>query len=157
MTALGIALLIVGVVLLAAEAHLPTAGALGVGGIVALAGGGAMVAVASGLGAAIAVPVAAGVGVVALGLLLLATGKAARAVRLPPRSGPASLVGRVGMVRSSLTPVGHVAVGGELWRARRAWDLDVDGPLEEGQPVIVEEVDGLTVSVRRAEEWELLS
>ena len=155
MTALGIALVIVGVVLLAAEAHLPAGGALGVGGIVALAGGGAMVAVASGLGLALALPVAAGVGVVALGLLLLATGKTVRAGRLPPRSGAARVVGRVGVVRSPLAPVGRVAVDGALWRARRAWDSDVDGPLEEGQRVVVEEVDGLTVSVRRAEEWEL--
>ena len=155
MTALGIALVIVGVVLLAAEAHLPTAGALGAGGIVALAGGGAMVAVASGLGLALALPVAAGVGVVALGLLLLATGKAARAGRLPARSGAAALVGRVGVVRSPLAPVGQVAVDGALWRARGAWDPDVDGPLDAGQRVVVEDVDGLTVCVRRAEEWEL--
>jgi membrane-bound serine protease (ClpP class) len=155
MTALGIALVIVGVVLLAAEAHLPTAGALGVGGIVALAGGGVMVAVASGLGLALALPVAAGVGVVAIGLLLLATGKAARAGRLPVRSGAARVVGHVGIIRAPLSPVGKVMVDGELWRARRAWDPDVDGPLEEGERVVVEDVDGLTVSVRKAEEWEL--
>ena len=157
MTALGIALVIVGVVLLAAEAHLPAGGALGVGGILALAGGGTMVAVASGLGVAMALPVAAGVGVVALGLLLLVTGKAARTGQLPVRSGATGLVERVGVVRSPLAPVGRVAVDGALWRARRAWDPDVDGPLEAGQPVVVEEVDGLTVSVRRAEEWELRS
>jgi membrane-bound ClpP family serine protease len=156
MTALGIAMVIVGVALLVAEAHLPAGGALGVAGIVALVAGSVMVAVASGLGLALALPVAAGAGVAATGLLLIATSKAARARRLPVRSGAEGLVGRVGVVRAPIAPIGQVMVDGALWRARRAWDPDVDGPLEEGQRVVVEEVNGLTVSVRSAEEWELL-
>ena len=40
------------------------------------------------------------------------------------------------------------------WRARRSWP---DEPaLAEGDQVVVEQVQGLTLSVRRAEEWEVL-
>jgi membrane-bound serine protease (ClpP class) len=45
-------------------------------------------------------------------------------------------------------------VDGALWRARRDWDEEVDGALEQGDRVIVERVEGLTLSVRKAEEWE---
>ena len=49
---------------------------------------------------------------------------------------------------------GHVLVAGERWRARRSWP---DEPaLTEGDQVVVEQVQGLTLSVRRAEEWEVL-
>ena len=43
-------------------------------------------------------------------------------------------------------------VDGELWRAR-VWETE---DLQAGDPVIVERVDGLTLTVRRAEEWEVL-
>ena len=51
-------------------------------------------------------------------------------------------------------PAGHVYVDGALWRARDDCGLD-DGPLHEGDVVVVEAVRGLTLSVRRADEWEL--
>jgi membrane-bound serine protease (ClpP class) len=56
-------------------------------------------------------------------------------------------------VRNELEPVGQVFVDGALWRARPSWD-DADG-LREGDQIVVERVQGLTLSVRRAEEWEL--
>ena len=46
-------------------------------------------------------------------------------------------------------------VDGELWRARRSW-ADEQRALGEGEQVVVEQVQGLTLSVRRAEEWEVL-
>lgn len=154
MTSLGIALLVAGVVLLVAEAHLPTSGALGAAGAVALVMGLVLAATASGIGLALALPVAAGVGVAAAAFVVVATRKGAEATRLAARTGSESLVGRVGVLRSPSAPTGQVMVDGALWRARRAWDDDVDGPLREGERVVVESVDGLTLSVRRAEEWE---
>lgn len=154
MTGLGIALLIVGVVLLVAEAHIASAGALGIAGVIALAAGGAWLAIASGVGVALALPVAAGLGATAAAALLVASRKATEASRLRVTAGSESLVGCVGKIRSPLDPVGQVMVAGALWRARRGLDEEVDGPLERGDRVIVEKVDGLTLSVRRAEEWE---
>jgi membrane protein implicated in regulation of membrane protease activity len=45
-------------------------------------------------------------------------------------------------------------VEGALWRARST-PLEPDDELRVGDPVVVERVQGLTLSVRRAEEWEL--
>jgi membrane protein implicated in regulation of membrane protease activity len=48
-----------------------------------------------------------------------------------------------------------VFVDGALWRARQ-WDLERDeAPLVRGDPVVVEHVNGLTLTVRPAEEWEV--
>ena len=154
MIALGIALLIAGVVLLVTEAHVPAYGALGAAGILALVAGGLSVAAATGIGLALALPVAAGVGVAGAATLVITTRKAAQAGRLQVRSGTEGLIGQVGVVRSPPAPVGQVMVDGALWRARRGWDGDVDEALRRGDRVVVESVDGLTLSVRRAEEWE---
>ena len=48
---------------------------------------------------------------------------------------------------------GQVFVDGALWRARPSWP-DSDEPLTAGRRVVVEGVSGLTLAVRRAEEWE---
>ena len=51
-----------------------------------------------------------------------------------------------------------MAVDGALWRARRSLGPDDDEAheLHTGDPVVVEHLNGLTLSVRPAEEWELL-
>ena len=52
-------------------------------------------------------------------------------------------------------PVGTVQLDGALWRARM-WELEEEGaPLAEGSAVVVESIDGLTLTVRPAEEWEV--
>jgi membrane protein implicated in regulation of membrane protease activity len=52
-----------------------------------------------------------------------------------------------------------VFVEGALWRARheQAGPVEQTIPLNEGDPVVVERVSGLTLCVRRADEWELLA
>ena len=42
---------------------------------------------------------------------------------------------------------------GALWRARCSV-LEEDAQLDAGDAVVVERVSGLTLAVRRAEEWE---
>jgi membrane-bound serine protease (ClpP class) len=54
------------------------------------------------------------------------------------------LVGRPGVVRSTLNPEGHVYIDGALWRAR--W-ID-DGRAGVGSPVVVTAVDGPVVLVQ---------
>jgi membrane-bound ClpP family serine protease len=68
-------------------------------------------------------------------------------------TGADGLIGRVGVMRSPPAPLGQVFVGGELWRARPY--LGEQEQLLAGDPVVVERVNGLTLGVRRAEEWEL--
>ena len=156
MTALGFALLLMGAMLVVAEAHVP-GGVLGVAGGVALIVGGIIVIAALGGGAALAVPVGVGLGAAAGGWALVVTRKAAGARRVRIQAGAEALCGRVGVVRRWSESAGQVFVDGALWRARHEW-AEADGEaLHEGDRVVVERVSGLTLSVRRAEEWELIA
>jgi membrane-bound serine protease (ClpP class) len=157
MTGLGFALLIVGAVLLVAEAHVP-GGVLGVLGGLALIAGGIVVIGALGGGAAVAVPVAVGIGAATAGWMLVATRKAASARRGAIQSGREALCGHIGVVRTWHEPKGQVFVDGALWRAQHDWSgREKQDSLVEGDHVVVERVNGLTLSVRRAEEWELVA
>ena len=138
-----------------AEAHVPSHGVLATGAAAALTAG--VVLALSDAGAGAVAVVAAGATVAlatfALGWLLLVKSLAAR--RLTVRSGSRTLVGRVATVRSVPAPVGQVQLDGALWRARM-WELEADGAqVDEGSPVVVESIDGLTLTVRPAEEWEV--
>ncbi len=158
MTALGLALLAVGAILVLVEAHVPTLGVLGVPGVIAL-GAGAIVAVA-GLGGGIAVGIVSALVIAGAGAGLLALtfrkGIAVRKRRI--RTGPERLIGQLGTVRRWDEPRGKVLVDGALWHARRSWpDGEHEQPdLHEGDPIVVERLDGLTLAIRPAEEWELV-
>ena len=154
MSAFGIALVITGAALMVAEAHVPTHGVLATGATAALVAG--IVLVLSGAGAAGAAVIAAAAVTLVAGLafaaVILRTSLIAR--RRAVRSGPRALVGRVATVRCVPTPVGQVQLDGTLWRAR-LWALEEDVRVAEGDAVVVDRVDGLTLTVRPAEEWEV--
>ena len=127
MSTLGVILVIFGAALMIAEAHVPSHGVLGTGAAAALTAG--VVLALSGAGAAGGAVVGAGVTV--------------------------ALAGRVATVRTVPAPVGQVQLDGALWRARM-WELGDEGlSVAEGSAVVVESVDGLTLTVRPAEEWEV--
>jgi membrane-bound serine protease (ClpP class) len=153
MTALAVALMVTGALLLVAEAHLASYGLLGIAGVLALGAGGLLAISEAGgsvvLGLAIFLPIAVGL----IALMVVAGRKSLALRRRRPKSGAEALVGRVGVVRHVPSPVGDVLVEGELWRARKSW---MDDELCEGEHVVIEEVHGLTLGVRRAEEWEVL-
>jgi membrane protein implicated in regulation of membrane protease activity len=91
------------------------------------------------------------------GWAVVLTHKAAGARRLGVRAGVGSLCGRIGVVRRWSDSVGQVFLDGTLWRARDRGGEDGAEALHEGDSVVVEHVNGLTLSVRRAEEWELIA
>jgi membrane-bound ClpP family serine protease len=152
MLEVGVAFALVGVALLVAEAHVPS-GVLGVFGGATLAAGIALAV--AGAGAGLAVVLAAVVASAAVAGLWLgvATRKALATRRLRVSSGSEALSGRVGVVRSWSGSGGQVLVDGALWRARSSWP-DEKLELGVGDSVVVERVNGLTLGVRRAEEWE---
>jgi membrane-bound ClpP family serine protease len=152
MIEIGVALAVVGIVLLVAEAHVP-GGVLGVTGGLMLAAGAALALAGTGGGAGVIVGVVLGA-LVASGLwLAIATRKALATRRLRSSSGREALSGRCGVVRSWQNGDGQVFVDGALWRARPSWP-EADERLTPGDTVVVEGVSGLTIAVRRAEEWE---
>lgn len=156
MTALGFALLLIGATLVVAEAHVPS-GALGMAGGVALIAGGIVLITALGGSAVLAVPVGVGLGAVACGWALVVARKAASVRRARIQAGAEALCGRIGVVRRWSEPRGQVFIDGALWRARNEWAEIDEQALCEGDSVVVERVSGLTLSVRRAEEWELIA
>ena len=155
MSTLGVMLVLTGAALMVAEAHLPSHGVLGTGAAVALTAG--VVLALSGSGAPVAAVVVSGIAVALAGtaLVWLLVVKSLAVRRLAVRSGRRALTGRVATVRAVPAPIGQVQLDGALWRAR-LWDLDEDGaPPAEGSAVVVESIDGLTLTVRPAEEWEV--
>jgi membrane-bound ClpP family serine protease len=153
MVEVGVALLLVGVALLVAEAHLPGA-ILGTAGAMALATGAALAIAGAGAGAAVVAGAVLAALAVAAGWVVLATRKSLAARRLRAASGREALSGRTGVVRSWTGEAGQVFVDGALWRARRNWPDDPD-EISAGDAVVVERVSGLTLGVRRAETWEV--
>jgi len=151
---IGVVLLLLGAALAAAEAHVPSHGALGTGAAVAFAAGVALVIGGAGLGTAVALTVGLAVGAVAAVYAWIVVRKALAVSRRTVRSGAEGLVGRVGEVRAAPAPLGQVFLDGALWRAR-LWAGDEDAVPQRGDPIVVERVDGLTLTVRRAEEWEV--
>jgi membrane protein implicated in regulation of membrane protease activity len=151
---LGVVSMICGAALLAAEAHV-TAGFLGVTGTVALAVGIALAIAGAGGGLALVLAGVAAAALVAVAWVGLIARSVLRTRTQHAVSGREGLSGRLGVVRAwSGANGGQVLVDGALWRAR-ASVLEQDAPhLNVGDPVVVERVRGLTLTVRRAEEWE---
>jgi membrane-bound ClpP family serine protease len=161
MTTVGMVLLVLGAVVATAEAHYPAHGVAGGAGVLAMALG-AVLAI-SGLGAGLALGLLGGLALAGIGgsalLLSLRSGFAVRQRRV--RTGAEALVGAIGVVRSWSEADGSVALHGSLWQARRSPaprddEEDEDQVLHAGDPVVVERLSGLTLSVRPAEKWELL-
>lgn len=155
MVAVIIVALVLGAGLVVAEAYLPTHGVLGILGVGALTAGIALAVLESLAVLVLAVLLGASFAAVAFGLVILAVRKAWIASRRRVDCGAEGLVGHVGVVRRSLDPLGQVAVDGELRRARRSWAEADEPPPGQGDAVVVDRVEGLTLSVRRAEVWEV--
>jgi membrane-bound ClpP family serine protease len=153
MIEVGVALLLIGVALLVAEAHVP-GGILGAVGGVALATGAALAIASAGAGAAVVVAAILASLASAAVWLLVATRKSLATRRLKAASGREALSGQTGIVRSWNGEGGQVFVDGALWRARRSWPDDAE-EISTGDAVVVERVNGLTLCVRRAEKWEV--
>lgn len=160
MVLIGLVSIVCGVALLVAEAHLP-AGAFGVAGALALATGVGLTVAGAGGGLALALAgiAAAALAAAAWGALIARTALHTRRRRVV--SGREALSGRLGVVRAwDGGRDGQVLVDGALWQARASVLEPVGAetggppPLRRGDRVVVERVRGLTLTVRRAEEWE---
>jgi membrane-bound serine protease (ClpP class) len=134
----GLTLVLLGIALLVIDLHVPTHGALTLSGLVAMAIG--MVTLFHDLPSPYhtSVPLVVSITVVLGGFWAFAISKAISLRRRPPRVGPHEIVGMEGVVRQP----GLVFVRGELWRA------ESQEPLQPGQHVQVEELDGLSLKVR---------
>jgi membrane-bound serine protease (ClpP class) len=141
----GLLLILFAFALFAAEAFVVSHGALAAGGIVSLIFGGLLLFDTDSEAFEISVPVVLLTAAALGGFFVWIIGKAVQARHAQVHTGSEELIGAHGEVRSPLAPLGHVFVQGALWRARS----DHDG-LEVGDQVVVEDVDGLTLTVAPA-------
>lgn len=158
MTTLGLILLVIGALVAVVEAHYPTHGVAGTAGVAVMAIG-AVLAI-SGLGAGVIVGLLGGLALAGAGgtaiALTVKHGAAVRRRRV--RGGAEGLIGQIGVVRSWTEPTGSVSLHGAVWQARRSPGVDEESEpeLNSGDRVVVERLSGLTLSVRLAEDWELV-
>ncbi len=94
----------------------------------------------------ISIPLVIGTAIVVAVSFLTIVGFALRALRLPPGMGKETLVGKQGIVRDPLDPVGNIQLEGELWTAEAT---DENIPIPVGAKVEVIGVEGLRLKVRR--------
>jgi membrane-bound serine protease (ClpP class) len=137
----GLALMLLGIGFMVAEAFLPSFGILGIGGVVAFVFGGVLLldTDAPGFGLPIAAVIGAAAGsfvvIAAIGML------AARARTRPVVSGKEYLLGATGVVLDTGTAQTFARVQGEMWQVQSST------PLATGERVRVTGIDGLTLTV----------
>jgi len=134
----GLALILLGVALMVAEAFVPSFGALGLGGVVAFIIGSIMLFDTDIPGLTVARPLIGAFALLSAGLFVLVIGVALKARRRPVVSGAEEMLDAHGEV---IDEHGRVRVHSELWQAQS------DSALHAGQKVRVTGREGLTLRV----------
>jgi len=140
----GAALVMLGIGLMVAEAHIGSFGVIGVGGIVAFVIGAIMMFPPGAPGFALSLSVVAGATAVTAALFLLVLTMLLRSRRRPVVTGKEGLLGAEGEVVAWNGEEGRVRVHGEIWRAR------AQRPLQPGARLKVINREGLVLVVEPA-------
>ena len=149
----GVALILLGMALMAAEAFAPSFGILGIGGLIAFVLGALVMFDTDVPQFRVALPVLAAVAFASLGATLLTVRLALSARHHQVVSGREEMVGSIGRVIDWSEGRGHVHVHGERWAAHWASHREEQGvhhPLQPGTSVQVTGIDGLLLSVEPA-------
>jgi membrane-bound serine protease (ClpP class) len=137
----GAGLVLLGIGLMVAEAHIGSFGVIGVGGIVAFAIGSIMMFPSGVPGFQLSLAVVAAATLVTAAFFLLVISMLLRSRRRPVVTGKEALLGAEGETVAWQGAEGRVRVQGEIWRARAA------APLQPGTRIKVVDSDGLVLVV----------
>jgi len=137
----GVALMVLGLALMIAEAFMPSFGALGIGGIAAFVVGSLILVDTEVPGLGLSVPLVLSFAVLSALLLAVVIGMAIRSRRRAVVSGSEQLIGAVGEALGGFPEDGSVHLRGEVWTARSTV------PIAAGQRVRVVGREGLTLVV----------
>jgi membrane-bound serine protease (ClpP class) len=140
----GAALVLFGIALMIAEAHIGAFGAFGVGGIAAFVIGALLMFPSRVPGFALSDAVVIGAAIGTAALFLLALAALLRSRKRPVVTGGEALIGATGETVSWQGNEGRVRIDGEIWRAR------ADVALSDGTHIKVVSRDGLILRVRPA-------
>lgn len=141
----GLALILLGIAFMTAEAFLPSFGALGIGGIIAFVFGSLMLIDGDVPGYDIPWFVIGGIAAVSAVFLISIVGMALQSRRSPVISGREQMIGATGEMLEDAADQGMARIHGELWKVR------CSQPLIQGQKVRVTAMDGLVLHVAPAE------
>jgi membrane-bound serine protease (ClpP class) len=139
----GLALILLGIVFIIAEAFVPSLGALGIGGIISFIVGSIMLVESHQPGFTLFIPLILAIAIVTAGVIILIVQLALRARRRPVVTGKEELIGSTGRIVILKDDVEHprIRIKGELWQVRS------DVPVKEHQQVKVIGIDGLILIV----------
>lgn len=139
----GLALIILGIAFMIAEAFMPSFGALGMGGVVAFVAGSVMLMEHPTLGFSISWPLIILMSAINAAFFMVIIGMTIRARRKRVVSGYEALIDAEGHAFEDFDKQGQVMVNGEIWRATTS------SPLTKGQKIKVTKVDGLHLQVEK--------
>ena len=139
----GLALMLLGIGFMVAEAFLPAFGSLGIGGLIAFVLGSIILidtdSVPSGFD--IPYPLIGGVAVASAAFVFLVVGMAVRQRRRPVLTGREYMIGAVAEALEDFEGEGWARVQGESWRVR------ANQPVRRGERLRVTAIDGLILTV----------
>jgi membrane-bound serine protease (ClpP class) len=140
----GLALIVLGLALMVAEAFTPSFGVLGIGGAISFVLGATILIDTDLPGIEVSLTVVGGLAAAALAFSALVLRLAFAARRRAVASGAEEMIGTLAVVQDWSGTAGHVFTHGERWRAT------ADQPLAPNEQVRVAEIDGLTLKVSPA-------
>ena len=138
----GLALILLGIALMVAEAFQPSFGVLGIGGVISFATGSLILIDTDLPGYGIDIGVIAGFTISTAAFFILALGLVFKARRNPIVSGHEQMVGSECEAIDDFETTGRVLVHSELWMATAT------APMKKGDRGRVEDIDGLILKVR---------
>ncbi len=141
----GLALIVVGVGLIVAEAYAPSFGALGIGGIAAFVFGAIIMFDSDIPGFGISIAFVLGIAIVFALLLIWLVSYLIRLRRRGGVSGADSIIGGIATALADFSDEGRVWLEGEAWHAR------TDVPIHKDDEVVVRRMDGLILVVEPVE------
>lgn len=137
----GLALIVLGLALIVAEAFSPSFGVLGMGGVAAFVVGSVILMDTNVPGFHVARSLLVGVALAGAALVFLTAWIFGRSRRRPVVTGQEQMLTEMGRAVEDFDESGFVQIRGEIWRAI------TDTPIRKDQPVRVVQVDGLTLHV----------
>lgn len=144
----GLALILLGIALMVAEAFVPSIGVLGLGGVVAFVIGSVILMDTDAPGFGIDLALVGAFAISSALLFVLAMGLVVKARRKPVVSGREELIGAVAVALEDFDVDGSVWIHSENWRAH------TDAPVAKGDRVRVKALEGLTLLVTPTEKKE---
>ncbi|WP_434762706.1 NfeD family protein [Vibrio fortis] len=138
----GLALILLGIALMIAEAFSPSFGIFGLGGVAAFSLGSIMLMDTEVPGYQIALPLIIGISLFSVAFIVMTISMLVRVRNKPVTTGMEAVVGETGKVVSGFPGSGRVLVEGEIWQAKCASELQV------GQSIRVTKLDGLLLDVK---------